>query len=81
MVTKKLDGKLTFRERLRLKMHLLNCKFCYIFNVQSEKIDVILKATPDKLSEKYCKNHRMDEQKKKEIIHQLLKNQQTKFIL
>ncbi len=46
LVTKELEGSLTFWEKIRLKMHLLNCKFCYNFNVQNEKIDGILKATP-----------------------------------
>ena len=75
LVTKKLDGKLTFWEHFRLKMHLLNCKFCYNFDIQSEKIDGILKATPDELSKKCCKNHRMDENKKNKIIQQLTKIQ------
>ena len=75
LVTKKLDGKLTFWERIRLKMHLWNCKFCYNFNIQSEKIDAVLKITPDDLTHKCQHRHHLDERKKQEIIRELTENQ------
>ena len=75
LVTKKLDENITFWERIRLKMHLWNCKFCYSFNIQSKKIDAILKITPDDLTHKCQHRQHLDEQKKLEIINKLTENQ------
>ena len=75
LVTKKLDGNISFWERIRLKTHLLNCKFCYNFNIQSEKIDAVLKVTPDDLTHKCRHQHHLDAKKKQEIIDKLTENQ------
>jgi predicted anti-sigma-YlaC factor YlaD len=38
LVTKKEEQKLTYRERLRLAMHLAMCKFCKAYEKQSAYI-------------------------------------------
>jgi hypothetical protein len=49
LIAKQLNGQLGFTEKLRLKSHLAYCKFCENFNIESKKIDKILKANPDDL--------------------------------
>jgi len=75
LTTKRLDGKLSFFEKLRLKMHVANCKFCYNFNLQSEKIDKILKATPEKLPDNCCQNQPLSPEIKKKITSKLTDNE------
>ncbi len=71
LVSKKLDGKLSFIEKIRLKLHLMNCKFCYTFNVQSEKIDEILKITPDNLQKKCRHTVHLSDKVKKNILKEM----------
>jgi len=75
LATKHLDGQLGFFENLRLKLHLANCKFCYNFNLQSQKIDVVLKLTPDKLDKKCCNDLHLDPKIKNKLKNELIDNQ------
>jgi len=74
LASKKLDSKLNLIERIRLKIHLMNCNFCYTFNLQSEKIDKILKINPEEL-EHSCQNKaHLDEKRKRNIKEKLRQN-------
>jgi len=77
LVSKKLDGKLKLTEKIRLKLHLMNCNFCYNFDIQSEKIDEIIKITPDDLYRKCRHKESFSSVKKKKIIDKLTENQQN----
>jgi len=74
LATKRLDGQLGFFENLRLKLHLANCKFCYNYNLQSKKIDEVLKVTPKDLDKKCCNDGHLDPKIKKKIKDKLSKN-------
>jgi len=73
LITKKLEDEITFIENLRLKLHLMNCNFCNTFNLQSKKIDELLKQNPDDLQQKCTHHHKMNKQKKEKIIKKLNK--------
>ena len=75
LATKGLDSQLGFFENLRLKLHLANCNFCYNFDLQSKKIDEVLKITPDKLSQNCCKDLHLDTRIKDNIKSKLTDNQ------
>ncbi len=75
LASKKLDDKLSLWEGIRLKIHLMNCKFCYNFNLQSEKIDKIIKITPDELEHKCHHSIHLEADKKQKIIDKLTKEQ------
>ncbi len=75
LVTKKLDGKLSAFESTRLKLHLKTCDFCREYDIQSSKIDAVLKQTPDDLDQKYTHKHRLDTKKKQEIVKKIVDNQ------
>lgn len=38
LITKSAYEKLSFRESMQLKMHLMGCKLCRLFNIQSEHL-------------------------------------------
>lgn len=38
LICKKQEGAITFRESVQLKFHLLICKVCALFNIQSNQI-------------------------------------------
>lgn len=43
LVSKKMDQKLSFRERISLKIHLLICGACAIFETETELIEKSMK--------------------------------------
>ncbi len=73
LISKQLDGKISWIDKIRLKLHLLNCEFCNRFNLQSKKIDEILKISPDDLSHKCIHSHKIDQKSKKKIIKEINK--------
>ena len=73
LISRKLDGRLSLWEQIRLKIHLMNCKFCHNFNLQSEKIDKIIKITPDELEHKCNHIMHLEADKKQKIIDKLKK--------
>ncbi len=74
LITKQLDDRLNLFEKARLKLHLLNCNFCYNFKVQSTKIDEILKMTPEKLAEKFNETYQLEPGIKDKIKNQMPNN-------
>jgi len=52
-------------DKIRLKLHLLDCKLCNKFNLQSKKNDEILKISLDNLSRKCTHTHRIDQKRRK----------------
>lgn len=38
LICKKQEDAITFKERIQLKFHLLVCKICSLFNIQSNQI-------------------------------------------
>ena len=71
LISKKLDAPIGFLQAGQLKLHLMYCKYCQNFDVQSNKIDKILKNKPEELSQKEV----LSAQKKKEITKKLKEKQ------
>ena len=71
LISKKLDTSIGLLQEGQLKLHLLYCKYCHRFEVQSKKIDSILKITPEQLAHKQP----LSAGKKKEIINKLKEKQ------
>lgn len=50
LIEKSKEKKLSFRERIQIKMHTKMCKFCHNYNIDSDFLDNLLKQlTPKKL--------------------------------
>jgi len=44
LIDKKMNGKISFRESMELRIHLLGCDVCSLYVKQSGKIDEMIKA-------------------------------------
>lgn len=51
LIEKSKEKKLSFRERMQIKLHTKMCKFCHNYNVDSSFLDSLLKKlTPKSLT-------------------------------
>ncbi|MEO7213068.1 hypothetical protein [Mucilaginibacter sp.] len=44
LIDKRMEGKITFRERIELRIHLIQCDVCKLYIKQSEKINEMIKS-------------------------------------
>lgn len=68
LVSKSRDQKLSFKERINLRMHLLSCKICLRFARDIEKLDNYLKSDAFQ-----CTHHNLNAKKKEEIKEIIIK--------
>ena len=69
LVSKSLEQKLTFKERINLRMHLLSCKFCLRYMKDIKVLDDYLKSNHKKYS-----HHQLNRDEKERIESAVLKN-------
>jgi hypothetical protein len=44
LIDKRMESKITFRERIELRIHLIQCDVCKLYIKQSEKINEMIKS-------------------------------------
>jgi hypothetical protein len=74
LIEKELDNRLSFTERIQLKIHLSICKLCHAYHHKVKFMDKVMRNLVDKESETcYFSEQEIEEQKKKlnEKIHGL----------
>jgi hypothetical protein len=64
LIEKKLVGRLTLRERIFLRMHLLGCDVCKLYQKQSARINEMIRQL---FSGANAAEAKLDEQFKKEL--------------
>ncbi len=77
LITKELENNIGFWEKWRLKIHTQHCRFCHNFQVQSKKIDQVLKMNPDEIAQKCTHLPKLAKEKKTEIIKKIKQNAET----
>lgn len=69
LISKERDTRLTFREKLNLRMHLLSCKICMRFEKEIRAIDRYLKSREIHT----CDHHLLNKEQKQRIQKNILK--------
>jgi hypothetical protein len=64
LIEKKSVGKITFRERIELRIHLFGCSFCRLFSKQSKMINEMVKEL---FHSSMQANPKLDDNFKKEL--------------
>ena len=70
-ISKKMDEKLSLKENIQLESHLIYCKKCKRFEIQTKKIDEILKMPPEKILEKTSQNIYLNLETREKIINKI----------
>ena len=65
LITKASFDKLSFMERIKLRLHLAGCKYCRRFKKQSEYISFVIRRNKDIPDKSHLTLHLTAEQKKR----------------
>jgi len=68
LIDKRMNGKISFRESIELRVHLIGCDVCSLYVKQSEKINEMIKAL---LKAPAATEIRLDDNFKKELQVQI----------